>query len=411
MNKKAVRRGLIAGGFVVVAIGAVIYSVESRGDHSGRGGEPVTPVAAVTAEAKDFPITIAAVGTVQASNKADVRAQVTGTIQRIVFSEGQTVHAGDLLAEIDARPYQSALTQAQAMLARDQATLLNAQQDLQRSTDLSSKGFATRQQLDTQRATVGQLEATIKGDEAAIDKARTDLSYTRITAPIDGITGLRALDVGNVIHPTDAAAFVSITQIQPVAVVFTLPSDELVRLQTQMSKGALPTEALDQTGKIALAEGMLSVVDNQVDQKTGSVRLKALFPNTDRKLWPGAFVSVKLTLDVRHDGITVPATALQHGAEGLYVYVAVPDDENTAAKPRESKSPDAKRSPIFKAVERPVKLIDQQNDVVLLEEGVEAGEKIIVDGQSRLSAGAKVRIVAPDRQPQQAQIDSSTKAK
>ena len=403
MNKKAMRRGLIAAGGTVLIIGAVIYGVESRGARPARSGEAATPVAVATAEAKDFPITVAAVGTVQASNKADVRAQVTGTIQRIVFNEGQPVHAGDLLAEIDGRPYQAALAQAQSVLARDQANLINVRKDLERYTDLSTKGYATRQQLDTQHANVSQLEATVKGDEAAIDKARTDLSYTRITAPIDGITGLRALDIGNVIHPTDTNPLVSITQIQPAAVVFTLPSDQLAQIQTQMGKGGLPTEALDQTGKTVLAEGTLSVVDNAVDPKTGSVRLKALFPNADRKLWPGAFVSVKLTVDMRQGAITVPTAAVQHGAEGVFVYVIVPDDQD--AKADKAKS-DAPKRPALKAEMRPVKLVDQRNDVALLEEGVEAGERVVVDGQSRLSSGTKVRIIA---RGEQAQADPKTK--
>ena len=409
MNKNAVRRGLIAAGGTVLIVGAVIYGVESHGARPARSGDVTTPVAVATAEAKDFPITVGAVGTVQASNKAEVRSQVTGTIQRIVFKEGQQVHAGDVLAEIDARPYQAALAQAQAVLARDQANLINVRKDLERYTELSTKGFATSQQLDTQRASVSQLEATVKGDEAAIDKARTDLSYTRITAPIDGITGLRTLDIGSVIHPTDTQPFASITQVQPAAVVFTLPSDQLAQIQTQMGKGGLPTEARDQTGKTTLAEGTLSVVDNEVDPKTGSVRLKALFPNTDRKLWPGAFVSVKLTVDVRKGGITVPAPAIQHGAEGVYVYVAVPDDQ-AANKSNKEKTDEPKRATL-RAEVRPVKLIDQQNDVALLEEGVDAGERVIVDGQSRLSSGAKVRIATPGERGQQTHADTATKAK
>lgn len=404
------RRGLIAAGGIILIGGVVMYGVKSHGERPARGGEAPTPVAVATAEAKDFPITVGAVGTVQASNKADVRSQITGTIQRIVFNEGQPVHAGDLLAEIDARPYQAALAQAQAMLARDQANLANARKDLERYTDLSTKGFATRQQLDTQSAAVNQLEATVKGDQAAIDKARTDLSYTRITAPIDGITGLRALDIGNIIHPTDTEPFVSITQVEPIAVVFTLPSDQLAQIRTQMSKGALPTEARDQTGKTTLAEGTLSVVDNEVDPKTGSVRLKALFPNKEHKLWPGAFVSVKLTVDVRKGGITVPAPAVQHGAEGVFVYVVVPDDQATAGKSDKAGSNEPKR-PALKAEMRPVKLLDQQNDVALLEEGVDAGEHVVVDGQSRLSSGTHVRVVSPGQHPQQAQTDSPAKTK
>jgi multidrug efflux system membrane fusion protein len=406
---------LLAAGVVVAAIGGgVAFRILGHGGHAKRSRDTATPVAVIVAQAVDFPVTIDAVGTVKASNKAEVRAQIDGVIERIAFTEGQSVHAGDLLAEIDARPYRAALAQAQAALARDQASLLNARQELQRASDLSGKGFVPRQRLDAQRSAVGQLEATARGDEAAVDKARTDLSYTRITAPIDGVTGLRAIDVGNVIRQGDAGALVSITQIQPVAVVFSLPAEQLAQIQSQMGKAALPTQARDETGKKKLAEGRLSVVDNEVDEKTGSVRLKAVFPNAERRLWPGEFVNIRLTLEVRH-GVTVPAKALQHGVDGLYVFVVTLDHGHGGSKSGKSKSGTSKsegfKGPALKAETRPVKLAGQQDSVALIEDGLQVGDQVVIDGQMRLEPGARVKIVTPNAKPKHAGGKSKTTAK
>jgi multidrug efflux system membrane fusion protein len=333
---------------------------------------PPVPVVTTTAARQDFPVTVEGLGTVTAYNSVDVRPQVAGTIQKIGFTEGRAVQAGDLLAQIDPRPYQAALEQAQASLTSDQATLANQQADLARYQPLAAKGYATAQQLDTQKAAVLQAQARIKSDQAAIDNARTQLGYTTIEAPIPGVTGLRRIDVGNLVQSGDSRSIVTITQVQPIAVVFVLPQQNLPAIQAAMAKDSLTVEAYDQNGSRLLDRGRLSVVDNAVDAKTGTIRLKAEFPNAARALWPGGFVNVRLVVETRPGAVTLPAAAIQSGPQGSFVYLV-----NGG-----------------KAKARPVKTGPQAQGTVVIEDGVAAGDTVVLDGQSRLTPGLPVAATA-----------------
>ena len=371
------RRRLIMAGMVGLAglTGSVLYGaglVGGAGAVPPAAPSPPVPVVTTTAARQDFPVTVEGLGTVTAYNSVDVRPQVAGTIQKIGFTEGRTVQADDLLAQIDPRPYQAALEQAQASLTSDQATLANQQADLARYQPLAAKGYATAQQLDTQKAAVLQAQARIKSDQAAIDNARTQLGYTTIEAPIPGVTGLRRIDVGNLVQSGDSRSIVTITQVQPIAVVFVLPQQNLPAIQAAMAKDSLTVEAYDQNGSRLLDRGRLSVVDNAVDAKTGTIRLKAEFPNAARALWPGGFVNVRLVVETRPGAVTLPAAAIQSGPQGSFVYLV-----NGG-----------------KAEARPVKTGPQAQGTVVVEDGVAAGDTVVLDGQSRLTPGLPVAATA-----------------
>lgn len=334
------------------------------------------PVAVAAAQQRDVDIVQTGLGTVQAFNTVTVRPQVNGQIIKIAFDEGQDVKAGDLLAVIDPRPYQAALAQAQAQLAKDQAQLTAAKLDLQRYQSLAQRNFGTKQSVDTQQSTVGQLTAAIDGDQAAIDTANINLGFTQIKAPIGGRTGMRQIDVGNVVHTTDTGGIVVITQIQPITVLFTLPESFLPEINKQQSLAALRVEAWREDSSVKLAEGKLTLIDNQIDQNTGTIKLKATFENTEHQLWPGQFVEAHLRLKVQHNGITVPAQAIQRGPNGTVMWVVKADD----------------------TVElRPVKIGQTLNDVALVESGLQAGERVVTDGQYRLRRGAKITVAGPNK--------------
>lgn len=369
------RRALAASAGVIVIGVALFVAFRPHPEKKNTHDAPV-PVVLAAAAHESVPVTLAALGTVQAFNTVEVHSQVTGTIDKVLFAEGQTVKQGDVIAQIDPRPLQAALGQAEAQLSRDKATLANAQRDLARYQALAKDGFSTVQQLDAQKAAVSQSQAAIEGDQAAVNGARANLSYARITAPIDGVTGLRGIDVGNVVHPADTTPIVTITTVEPITAVFTLPAVHLPTVQEQMAKGPLTAEAFDQDNKVKLETGVLKVVDNQVDPKTGTVRMKAEFPNTAHKLWPGAFVNVRLTVDTK-EGVTVPVSAVQHAAEGVFVYVIGADG---------------------KAQTRAVKLGETHGDTILVEDGVQAGENVVVDGQARLNQGSMTRVVPPHQE-------------
>ncbi len=364
-----------------IIIGAVALAAVVAGgsfwyfDRRSQAAEPVPPPAAVpvvaaTVTSKDVPIYLRGIGTVIAYNTDVVHSQIQGQLTQITFTEGQTVKAGDLLAQIDPRPYQAEIEQQTANRDRDNAQLMNAQANLSRYTQLGDKGYATPQLVETQKAQVAQLEAAVKADQALIDQAKVQLSYTRLTSAIPGITGVRQIDVGNIIHPTDPNGLVVVTQIEPISLIFTLPQTDLPRIQEQMAKGPLKVIAYSQDNKIKLDEGKLLLVNNEIAQATGTVQLKAEFPNQQHRLWPGQLVNARLLLETRKDGLTVAGSAVQQGQNGAYVYVVAPD----------------------KTVDlRPVK-VDQINEgQALIDQGLKAGEVVVVDGQYRLKVGSHIQ--------------------
>ena len=331
------------------------------------------PVDTVTANRQDVPITLSGLGTVQALNTVTVTARVDGQIQKIAFNEGQDVKAGDLLAQIDPRPFQAALDQATAKKAQDVAQLQNDQLDLKRFQDLATRDFATHQQLDTQKALVVQMQAQIQGDQAAIDNARTELDYTTIKAPLDGRTGFRLVDQGNIVHATDTTGIVMITQIHPISVVFTLPEDQLGAVQHALAAGKVQATAIADDGKTMLDRGKLVLADNMIDQTTGTARFKAEFPNAENALWPGAFVNVQLLLETEHNALTIPSVAVERGPDGLFAYVVKPDAKIEA---------------------RPIKVSLNTGSVAVIDAGLANGDEVVTAGQYRLEPGISV---APKR--------------
>jgi multidrug efflux system membrane fusion protein len=328
------------------------------------------PVVAATVLSHDVPIYLRGVGTVIAHNSVIMRSQITGQLVKISFKQGQTVKKGDVLAEIDPRPYQAQLDQAIANRDRDQAQVVNAQANLNRYEPLAQNGWASTQLVDTTKAQLAQLQAMVKSDEGVIAQARTNLSYTQLTSPIDGVTGIRQVDNGNIIHPTDANGLVNVTQIQPISLIFSLPQTDFVEIQRQMANQALKVLVYSQDDSTELDEGTLELVDNQIVQTTGTIRLRANFPNAKRLLWPGELVNARLLLETRHNGLTVPASAIQQGPQGSFVWVIGPDESVTT---------------------RPVTVAYISGSDALINSGLQANEKVVVDGQYRLQAGAHVK--------------------
>jgi multidrug efflux system membrane fusion protein len=329
-------------------------------------------VSVAPAKRADFPVVLEGLGQVQADNTVTVRARVDGQITKIAFNEGQTVKAGDLLAQIDARPFQAALEQAQAKKTQDEATLANAKLDLQRYSTLAKQSFATQQQLDTQNALVNQLIAQIAADAAAIDAAQVQLDYTTIHAPISGRVGFRLIDEGNLVSAAQQSGIVTIAQLQPIAVVFTAPEDDVGRINALIASGE-PKVTVQDTSGAALATGKLTITDNQVDTTTGTIKLKAEFDNQDNALWPGLAVTTALSVGVDKDTLEVPAASVQHGQNGLYVYIV--DDQNRAAL-------------------RPVTLAHQNTEIAAVSKGLEEGDRVVTVGQFLLQPGTPVSIDA-----------------
>ena len=346
---------------------------------------PAVPVVAGTVQQGDVPIYLRGVGTVIAYNNVIVRSQITGQIVKIAFNQGQTVHQGDLLAQIDPRPFEAQLDQAIANRDRDQAQLVNAQANVTRYTSLQQKGYASTQLVETQNAQAAQLQAMVKSDEGVIEQAQTNLSYTNLTAPIDGVVGIRQIDIGNIIHPTDPNGLVDLTQIQPISLFFSLPQTDFVEIQQQMAQGPLTVEAYSQDDKTKLDEGKLDLIDNQIVQTTGTIRLRASFPNAKRLLWPGELIDARLLLETRHDGLTIPASAVQQGPNGAFVWV-IGSDETVQT--------------------RPIVVSQITEGQALIDSGLRANEKIVVEGQYRLVVGTRVRELQ-GQEAQQADLQSS----
>jgi membrane fusion protein, multidrug efflux system len=363
------------GVLVLVVATARSLILMTRSDDAVTGSIPTAiPVTTVAVAATDVPIELDALGRVQAANTVMVRTQVTGQIQKFGFEQGHPVTAGQLLAQIDPRPFQATVEQDQANLARDRANLANAEADLHRYIPLVGKGLISTQQVDTQRALVAQLKATIAADEAALDRDQVQLGYTSITAPIAGIAGLRFVDVGNVVHPTDAQGLLAINQVQPILVLFTLPQADLTRIKEEAvraGKDGLIVEAWSQDNSQKLDTGRLSVINNEVDAATGTVALQGTFPNPRERLWPGAFVSVRLVLEVEHGGLTIPATALQYGPQGPYVWTVAEDGTTQPT---------------------PVAVRQSTHGQALISSGLSAGAAVVTNGQYGLVPGAHVAV-------------------
>jgi multidrug efflux system membrane fusion protein len=327
------------------------------------------PVTVATVEKKDMPVVVTGLGTITAFNTVNIKSRVDGQIVQIAFTEGQTVKQGDLLIVIDPRPYEVALEQAEAAIARDQSQLKNAQIDYDRYTGLYKEGVIPQQQFDGQRALVGQLQGTIKSDQAAIDNAKLNLFYTKITAPVSGRVGLRQVDIGNMVHSTDTNAMLVLTQLKPIAVIFTLPEDALPAVAKQQHRAPLAVDAYSRDDTTKIASGKLLTIDNQIDTTTGTGKLKAVFDNEDEALWPNQFVNVHLLLETRKGATVLPAAAVQRGPQGMYTYVVKSD----------------------KTVElRPVKVAFVAGNETTIDSGVSPGETVVTDGQDKLQNGTLV---------------------
>jgi membrane fusion protein, multidrug efflux system len=364
------RKSLLAAAVALIcgAAAAAFWQIHSRSTQTGRRPANAVPVLAATAVAQDVRIILRGLGMVQAYNTVSVKSRVEGAITRIAFTEGQEVHTGDVLAELDARPYQAVLDQAKAVLARSQALLANDQTNLERYATLLTKSFAPEQQYANQKAAVNQDEATIKNNQATIEAAQLNLEYASIKSPIDGVTGIRRVDLGNLVQ-ANAQTIVVVTQIKPIYVVFTLPEAEIAGIREQMAVGKLSVLAFSADDEKAISEGALNLIDNEVDQTTGTFKLKAEFANDDAALWPGEFVNAHLVLKNVKDGVTVPSAAIQTGPEGSFAYLVKADS----------------------TVEmRPVTVLQTERNTSLVGAGLKLGDRVVTAGQFRLQRGSKV---------------------
>jgi multidrug efflux system membrane fusion protein len=353
---------------VIVAAGVVLWRRSESAPRAASQRPPI-PVTVAAVARRDVPIFLQGLGTVQASNTIAIRSQIDGKLQSVNFTEGQEVHKGDTLAVIDPRALQAALDQAVAKKAQDQAQLIAALKDLERFKTLVLKNAETQQNVDSQQAKVDQLKATIDADQGAIESAQTQLSYATITAPIDGRVGFRQVDAGNIIHASDQNPLTVLTQIRPVTATFTLPQKDLAEVRAAMLRGAVPVHAFDQDNVQELEAGQLMLIDNQIDQTTSTIRLKANFANDDERLWPGEFVHVRVEVDTRKNAVTIPPVALQRGPQGYFAWVVKTD--NTAEQ-------------------RPIEAAQINDDVAIVTKGLAPDERVVVNGQYRLQAGSRV---------------------
>ncbi|WP_271899235.1 efflux RND transporter periplasmic adaptor subunit [Candidatus Phyllobacterium onerii] len=364
---------------VSIVIGAVVLATAgvfwlASNDKTVAKDQPAAaliPVEASAAVQSDVPVYLNGLGTVQAFNTVTMKAKVDGELQQVLFTEGQKVKKGDLLAVIDPRPFQAALDQASAKMVQDQTNLSNDEVILQRDKKLTAQQFTTVETTQTQQSTVAQLQAQIAQDAAAKNSAAVSLSYTQMTAPVDGRTGIRLVDQGNYVHATDTTGIVVITQTQPISVVSTLPEDDLEAVRAAQEAGPVTVTAFTRDGSTNLGTGTLSVIDNEIDQTSGTMRLKSTFPNIDEKLWPGQFVDIRLQQKIVHQAVTVPSAAIERGQNGFFVYVVKPD--NTVEV-------------------RPIAPGQIANGQAVIESGLAASERVVTSGQYRLDAGARVSI-------------------
>jgi multidrug efflux system membrane fusion protein len=366
---------------LLVAAGGAWFAThrpEAGGPPGGKPGDRKVPVLVEAAAQRDVPIVLEGLGTVTPLATVQVKAQVDGRLQSVAFKEGAVVHKGELLAQLDPRPFQIAVAQTAATLARDQAQLRNLKLTLERSRQLKEQNLVPQQQVDDQQTQVDSAEATVGIDQAANDNARLQLEYSRIVANIDGVAGIRQIDPGNLVKATDTLGLVVLTQLDPITVVFTVPQDELARVQRASAAGSLSVEAWARDGQSKLATGTLTVIDNQVSATTATVRLKATFENPTRALWPNEFVKARLAVEQRKDAVVIPAAAIQRGPQGTFVYLAGADDT---------------------AQVRPIEVDLIEGAQAILRSGVKVGERVITDGQSQLKPGAAIDARTPGATP------------
>lgn len=370
-------RRLILLAIAVVVVAGIAWFVHKRTtsqaagaarDQAQAAGRQV-PVVSAQVQKKDVPIFLEGLGNVTALKTVTVRSLVDGRLDQVLFREGQAVHRNDPLAKIDPRPFENQLHQAQGALSRDAAQLKAAQLNLDRYKNLVQQKLIAQQQADDQAALVGQLEGAVQVDRATIDAAKLNLDYANIRSPVDGVTGIRIVDPGNLVHASDPGGLVVITQLDPIAVIFSLPQDALPQVMLQLSRSQLPVEAWSRDGAQKLASGKLALVDNQINAATATLRLKAEFPNPQRLLWPNQFVKARLLLTTRKGALVVPATVPQRGPEGTFAYVIQQDD---TVQPR------------------PIEVEITEGEVAIISRGLNAGEQVVADGQSQLRAGSKV---------------------
>jgi membrane fusion protein, multidrug efflux system len=384
--RRTTKAVLLAG--ILLAGGGGYYGwqhwqeASSTASATRRAAQPApVPVTLATAEKAPFPVYQNGLGTVQAFNTVLVRTRVDGQIEKVAFQEGQMVKAGDLLVQIDARPFQATLDQANAKKAQDEATLANNKADLQRFVSLGK--FATRQQVDTQQTTVNQTTAQLALDQAAIDNAATQLSYTTIRAPITGLTGFRQVDIGNIVNAATQTGIVTITQIEPISVIFTAPEEQLQDINRALAAGPVPVVALSTDGQRKLSDGTLTVVNNQVDAASGTVRLKATFANQDHALWPGLSVATQMLVRTLPDAVVIPDDAVQHGPDGLFVYIVESG----------------------KALRQDIVVSGSADGRSVVSKGLSAGQQIIKEGQYRVQPGTMVTAEAQAAKPQPEKVD------
>jgi membrane fusion protein, multidrug efflux system len=363
-------------GVALAAGGGALWATRDRGAPAATAQEPAPAIPATVGivTAQDMPILLHGIGTVQAFNTIAIKSRVDGTIVKVDFIEGQEVEAGAVLFEIDPRPYRAALAQAKAAKAQHTAQLESAQLDFERSSKLISRGFQTQQSFDQQRATVGQLNAAIEGDQAQIETAELNLEYTHIRAPISGRLGARLVDIGNLVRAGDAAPLVMMNQVRPVFVTFTLPQQNFEDVRDRQVKAPLAVKAYTSDDTRELATGRLTLIDNAIDQLTGTIRLKAQFENQEERLWPGQFVNVRVVLDIRRAVPTVPAQAVQDGPDGPIVYVVKPGDT---------------------VLRKSIEVAAIQDGVAAVTQGLAPGERVVINGQFRLTDGARINASPP----------------
>jgi len=338
---------------------------------------PPVPVGVASVQQRNFPVYLTGLGSVQAFNTVALKTRIDGQITKVNFVEGQEVKQGELLIQIDPRPYEVAFATAQANLQRDEAQLKNAQVQYERLKALYAGGVIAKQDLDAQQASFGQYEGTIAADKAAIDNAKLNLTYTRITSPINGRIGLRQVDIGNYVQASATTPMAVITQMHPIAIVFTLPEDQLQAVRQRMKQGALNVDVYSRDDQTKLSTGKLLTIDNQIDQTTGTARFKAVFENPDNNLWPNQFVNVHLLLETRKDALTIPTSAVQRGPQGTFTYLV--DDKNTVKV-------------------QPIEVALTQGNTAVVASGLQAGERVVTDGQEKLQAGSQVVPQAPVNQ-------------